>query len=358
MAGSTFGHILQLTTFGESHGIAVGGVLDGFPSNFIVDLEELQRFVDKRKPGQSKLVTARKEGDIVELLSGVFENKTLGTPIAFFVKNIDNKGKDYDHNKDVFRPSHADLNYQQKYGFRDHRGGGRSSARETVARVIAGGLALQYLKTLGINIQAFVDQIGPLRFRSAQGMDFLYEEDQIEQSLVRCPDAILSAEMESLVLQTKKNGDSIGGAISCRITGVPFGLGEPVFNKLHAILGQALLSINAVKGVEFGSGFEGVQQYGSSHNDLFVEGGKTETNNSGGIIGGISNGMPIDFRVAFKPVATIAKEQKTIDKDFKETTILGKGRHDSCVVPRAVPIVEAMAALTILDFYLIQKMYK
>ncbi|MBU2018032.1 MAG: chorismate synthase [Bacteroidetes bacterium] len=358
MSGSTFGRFLRLTTYGESHGEAIGGILDGFPSNFEINFEELQTFVDKRKPGQSKLVTQRKESDTIQVLSGVFEGKSLGTPIAFMVPNEDAKSKDYSNNKDVYRPSHADLNYQQKYGIRDHRGGGRSSARETVARVIAGGIAKQFLESEGIFIQAFVDQIGSIRLEKKDKLDFLYNESSIEASLVRCPEPQTSSLMEELVLKTKKDGDSIGGAIFCRIKGVPFGLGEPVFDKLHAKLGQALFSINAVKGVEFGSGFSGIEMLGSQHNDLFVEGGKTESNNSGGIIGGISNSMPIDFRVAFKPVATIAKPQQTINSELKEDTIQGKGRHDACVVPRAVPIVEAMAALTILDFYLMYKIYK
>jgi chorismate synthase len=360
MSGSSFGKILQLSTFGESHGFGVGGILDGFPPLFQLDIEEIQKFVAKRRPGQSTLVTQRKEEDKILFLSGLLNNQTTGTPIAFMVKNEDAKSKDYSHNQDVYRPSHADFTFDKKFGIRDHRGGGRSSARETVARVIAGGMAKQYLSSLGIEIQAFVDQVGDIHlknnYRHQEGLPYL--ESEIESNLVRCPDAVIASKMEELIRKTKKNGDTIGGCISCRITGTPVGLGEPVFDKLSAILGQAMLSINAVKGVEFGEGFDCVKMKGSEHNDAFTEGGKTKTNYSAGMQGGISNGMPIDFRVAFKPVATIMHTQETIDSEGKAQTIGGKGRHDACVVPRAVPIVEAMAALVILDFYLLQKAYQ
>lgn len=357
MAGSTFGTLLRLTTFGESHGRAIGGILDGFPSNFELNPSKLAAFVAKRKPGQSKLVTQRNETDTVDFLSGIFENKTLGTPIAFAVFNEDAKSKDYAHNTDVYRPSHADYTFDAKYGIRDHRGGGRSSARETVARVIAGGLAKQYLSSLGIEIQAYVDQVGEIKMSPTKGLSQLFSEESIEANPVRCPDAHLATAMEELILATRKKGDSIGGGIACRIVGVPAGLGEPVFDKLSAVLGQAMLSINAVKGFEIGSGFAGISLNGSVHNDLFEPDFRTSSNHSGGIQGGISNGMPIDFRVAFKPVATIMMDQQTVNSKGEAATISGKGRHDPCVVPRAVPIVEAMAALVVLDFYLQQKAY-
>ncbi|MFA7274126.1 MAG: chorismate synthase [Crocinitomicaceae bacterium] len=359
MAGSSFGKILRLTTFGESHGVGIGGTIDGFPSNFSIDFEELNRFVAKRRPGQSHLTTQRKESDEIEFLSGIFEGKTTGTPIAFLIRNQDAKSKDYDNNTTVYRPSHADFAYDQKYGIRDHRGGGRSSARETVARVVAGGLAIQYLRKSGIELQAFVDQVGDVRlpWKNQHSAVFEYSENQIETSSVRCPEAIPAMHMQSLIEKTKASGDSIGGCVACKIINVPIGLGEPVFDKLQAVLGQALFSINAVKGVEFGAGFDSVGMNGSTHNDIFLPGGNTATNFSAGVLGGISNGMPIYFRVAFKPVATIAKIQDTIDENLNPATIQGKGRHDACVVPRAVPIVEAMTALVLLDFYLLQKAY-
>jgi chorismate synthase len=359
MSGSSFGRILDLSTFGESHGVGIGGTIDGFPSNFEIDFEALKRFVAKRSPGQSKLTTQRKEADEIEFLSGIFEGKTTGTPIAFLVRNKDVKSKDYDNNKTVYRPSHADFTYDQKYGIRDYRGGGRSSARETVARVVAGGLALQYLKSIGITLQAFVDQVGDIRlpWKNQHSSVLEYTESQIETSILRCPESIPATQMQSLIEKTKAAGDSIGGAIACKIVNLPIGLGEPVFDKIHAVLGQALFSINAVKGVEFGAGFESVKMNGSKHNDIFLEGGKTSTNFSAGMQGGVSNGMPIYFRVAFKPVATIAKIQDTINQDLKPSSIQGKGRHDPCVVPRAVPIVEAMTALVLLDFYLLQKVH-
>ena len=359
MPGSSFGKILRLSTFGESHGVAIGGILDGFPSGFEIDFEQLNLFLSKRKPGQSKLVTQRKEDDQVEFLSGIFEGKTTGTPIAFIIRNEDAKSKDYSHNKDVYRPSHADFTYDKKYGIRDYRGGGRSSARETVARVVAGGLAQQFLAAKGIQMQAFVDQVGSIRmpWKDQHESKLCYSETDIEASLVRCPDLDYSAKMQTLIEDTKKNGDSIGGCIACKIVHVPVGLGEPVFDKLPAELGKGMLSINAVKGIEFGEGFGAVEMNGSEHNDTFDSDGNPTSNNAAGTLGGISNGQPIYFRVAFKPVATIVKEQNTIDAEGNATTIAGKGRHDACVVPRAVPIVEAMSALVLLDFYLIQNAY-
>lgn len=355
MAGSGFGTIYRLTSFGESHGAAIGGVIDGVPAGIALSVEKIQQELDRRRPGQSAIVTQRKESDTVELLSGIFDGKTTGTPIGFLVRNADQKPADYDAMKETFRPSHADFTYEQKYGVRDHRGGGRSSARETVARVVAGAIARQLLETIGIRIDAFVDQVGSIRWTG----DWKPELAEIrEQNPVRVPDAAAAEEMEALIRAVRKDGDTIGGCIRCIATGVPAGLGEPVFDKLHAELGKAMLSINAVKGFTIGSGFDGVEMRGSEHNDLFEQGGTTRTNHSGGVQGGISNGMPVDFRVAFKPVATIMHEQPTIDTNLEETTLRGKGRHDPCVVPRAVPIVEAMTAMVLLDFYLRQKAAK
>ena len=359
-SGSSFGSLLRLSTFGESHGKALGGIIDGFPPGFEVDTDRLQAFLAKRKPGQSKIVTQRKEDDEVRFLSGIFEGKTTGTPIGFIIENQNQKSKDYSHIKDVSRPSHADETYKQKYGHRDYRGGGRSSARETVARVVAGGLAIQYLETLGIHLNAFVDQVGSLRMPNTwmHETQLQFSEEQIEHSPTRCPDKHLAAEMEQLISETKKQGDTIGGAISCQVIGVPTGLGEPVFEKLHANLGKAMLSINAVKGFEYGAGFEAIGMNGSEHNDAFKEDGSTTSNFSGGIQGGISNGMPIHFRVAFKPVATLLQKTEGLHADGKIVEMQGKGRHDACVVPRAVPIVEAMCALTLLDAYLHFKAYQ
>ena len=351
MSGNTFGKILTLTSFGESHGDAIGGVIDGVPANFPIDLTKIQQELDRRRPGQSNLVTQRKESDAVQLLSGIFEGKTTGSPIGFIIHNENQKSADYEHLKDAFRPSHADFAYQQKYGYRDYRGGGRSSARETASRVVAGAIAKQFLDSIGIQFSTYVDQIGFIRFEN----DSFFENDLIEGNAVRCPDEKMSAGMSELILETRKKGDTVGGAIRCVINGVPAGLGEPVFDKLHADLGKAMLSINAVKGFEIGSGFDSIAMNGSEHNDIFSSDGITKTNHSGGIQGGISNGMPISFRVAFKPVATIMQTQPTIDGVGNETEIEGKGRHDACVVPRAVPIVEAMAAMVILDFYLRNK---
>ena len=351
MAGSSFGEIFKLSTFGESHGIAIGGVIDGVPANFKLDLEAIQSELDKRKPGQSAIVTQRKESDAVQFLSGIFEGKTTGAPIGFVILNENQKSNDYDHLKEAFRPSHADFTYQEKFGIRDYKGGGRSSARETASRVVAGAIAKQMLQSIGISFSTYVDQIGAIRFNS---VDF-FESNLIESNVIRCPNAQVAAEMEELIRVIRKEGDTIGGAIRCVIENVPIGLGEPVFDKLHAELGKAMLSINAVKGFEIGSGFSAITMRGSEHNDLFKTDGTTKTNHSGGIQGGISNGMPINFRVAFKPVATLMQDQLSINTDGEEVTVTGKGRHDACVVPRAVPIVESMAAIVILDFYLRNK---
>ena len=351
MAGSSFGTLFKLTTFGESHGIAIGGIIDGVPANFPLDIPAIQLELDRRKPGQSSLVTQRKESDTVQFLSGIFEGKTLGSPIGFIILNENQKEADYAHLKDTFRPSHADFTYEKKYGIRDYRGGGRSSARETASRVVAGALAKQVLNSIGIKFSTFVDQVGDIRFHS----DAFFALKEIESNLVRCPDKNLAEKMENLIREVRKEGDTIGGVISCVIQGVPAGLGEPVFDKLPAELGKAMLSINAVKAFEIGSGMESIAMRGSQHNDLFNEDGTTQTNNSGGIQGGISNGMPIHFRVAFKPVATIMQTQASINTQGDKIELEGKGRHDACVVPRAVPIVEAMAALVILDFYLRNK---
>ena len=346
--GNSFGKIFKLTTFGESHGPCIGGIIDGSPSNIDIDISKIQYDLDRRKPGQSKIVTQRKEDDKVEILSGLFEGKTTGTPIGFIIKNKDQKSKDYDHIKDIFRPSHADYVYEKKYGNRDYRGGGRSSARETACRVVAGSIAKQILKN--IKIVGFVKSVGSISLKSTYKN---YNLSDSEKNIVRCPDENTAKKMEELIIKTRKNGDTVGGVVSCVVSGVPIGLGEPVFDKLHAELGKAMLSINAVKGFEYGSGFDGTKMFGSKHNDQFDSEGKTITNFSGGIQGGISNGMDIFFNVAFKPVATIMKSQKTINKDGDSKEMKGKGRHDPCVVPRAVPIVESMAALVILDNMLI-----
>ena len=351
MAGSSFGTLFKLTTFGESHGTAIGGIIDGVPANFPLDIPAIQLELDRRKPGQSTLVTQRKESDTVQFLSGIFEGKTLGSPIGFIILNENQKEADYAHLKDTFRPSHADFTYEKKYGIRDYRGGGRSSARETASRVVAGALAKQVLNSIGIKFSTFVDQVGDIRFHS----DEFFALKKIESNLVRCPDKNVAEKMENLIREVRKEGDTIGGVISCVIQGVPAGLGEPVFDKLPAELGKAMLSINAVKAFEIGSGMESITMRGSQHNDLFNEDGTTQTNYSGGIQGGISNGMPIHFRVAFKPVATIMQTQASINTQGDKIELEGKGRHDACVVPRAVPIVEAMAALVILDFYLRNK---
>ncbi|MEY4383337.1 MAG: Chorismate synthase [Bacteroidota bacterium] len=356
--GSSYGKLFQISTFGESHGAAVGVVVQGCPAGIEIDMEFIQSELDRRKPGQSRITTQRKEADSVEIVSGVFEGKSTGTPIAMLVWNGDQRSKDYSHIADQFRPSHADYTYFEKYGIRDYRGGGRSSARETVARVAAGALAKLVLQQIGVKIQAYVSQVGPLKLNKELAELDLQET---ENNAVRCPDPGLAQEMFEYIDQVRKEGDSVGGVISAIIEGCPAGLGEPVFDKLHAELGKAMLSINAVKGFEYGSGFDGVQLKGSQHNDLIVkENGKvkTLTNFSGGIQGGISNGEPIYFRVAFKPTATIMQDQYSLNEKGEKVVVSGKGRHDPCVVPRAVPIVEAMAAIVILDFYLRNKVIK
>lgn len=351
--GNSFGRVFRLTTFGESHGPAIGGILEGCPAGLEIDLEAIQRDLDRRKPGQSAITTQRKESDTVAFLSGIFEGKTTGTPIGFQIQNTNPKSKDYDHIKDSYRPSHADYVYDRKYGFRDHRGGGRSSARETACRVVAGAIAKQLLKD--VRIQAYVSQVGEIGLEVPfEGLDLKLAETNV----VRCPHAPTATAMETYIKKIRKEGDTVGGVVSCRIQKVPIGLGEPVFDKLHAQLGKAMLSINAVKGFEYGSGFEGSAMRGSEHNDAYNTDGSTKTNFSGGIQGGISNGMDIYFNVAFKPVATLLQSYETIDKEGNTVTAQGKGRHDPCVVPRAVPIVEAMAALVLADFYLLGKVSK
>ncbi|WP_378188056.1 chorismate synthase [Aquimarina sp. W85] len=353
MAGNTYGNVFKVTTFGESHGAAIGGIIDGCPAGLILNLEAIQNELNRRKPGQSAIVTQRKEPDTVEFYSGIFEGTTTGTPIGFIIKNANQKSKDYSHIQDAFRPSHADYTYTQKYGVRDYRGGGRSSARETASRVVAGAIAKQVLHNITFN--AYVSAVGPLNVtKSYDQLDLAFTE----KNDVRCPDPEMAKEMEIFIKQIRKEGDTVGGVVSCVISGVPVGLGEPVFDKLHAELGKAMLSINAVKGFEYGSGFKGAQLKGSEHNDLFNTDGTTKTNLSGGIQGGISNGMDIYFNVAFKPVATIMRNQETINTQGEAVTMQGKGRHDPCVVPRAVPIVEAMAALVLVDFYLLNKISK
>lgn len=357
--GSIYGKIFQISTFGESHGAAVGVVVTGCPAGVDFDMEFIQSELDRRKPGQSRITTQRKEADSVEVVSGVFEGKTTGTPIAMLVWNGDQRSKDYSHIADQFRPSHADFTYQEKYGVRDYRGGGRSSARETVARVAAGALAKLVLKQLGVIITAYVSQVGTLKLTTpVEQLDLAVAET----NAVRCPDTALAEEMFTYIDDIRKQGDSVGGVVSAYITGCPVGLGEPVFDKLHAELGKAMLSINAVKGFEYGSGFDGVELRGSQHNDIIVkdEAGKvsTVTNHSGGIQGGISNGEPIYFRVGFKPVATIMQDQDSLNNSGEKIVVSGKGRHDPCVVPRAVPIVEAMSAIVLLDFYLRNRLTK
>lgn len=350
MAGNSFGKLFKLTTFGESHGVAIGGIIDGCPSGLKLDFDAIQNELDRRKPGQSKIVTQRKEPDTVEFLSGIFEDVTTGTPIGFVIKNTNQKSKDYSHIKDVYRPSHADYTYDKKYGVRDYRGGGRSSARETASRVVAGAIAKQMLSSIKIN--AFTSSVGDIFIdKPYQDLDF----SKIESNIIRCPDEASAEKMIAKVQEVKKQGDTIGGTITCVLQNVPVGLGEPVFDKLHAELGKAMLSINAVKGFEYGSGFCGAKMKGSEHNDKFNEDGTTKTNLSGGIQGGISNGMDIYFRVAFKPVATTLQKQETINSKGETVEMQGKGRHDPCVVPRAVPIVEAMAALVLADYTLLRR---
>jgi chorismate synthase len=358
MAGSTFGTAFRIHTFGESHGTGIGVILDGCPPGLELDLEFIQHELDRRKPGQSKIVTQRKESDTVQIQSGIFEGKSTGTPISMYIPNDDQRSGDYSHIADKYRPSHADYTYQEKYGIRDYRGGGRSSARETAARVAAGAVAKILLKQYGVNVQAYVSQVGSLQLtKPYQELDL----SLTESNDVRCPDPAMATEMYELINAVRKQGDTIGGVISAVITGCPVGLGEPAFDKLHADLGKAMLSINACKGFEYGSGFAGVALHGSQHNDAFENvNGKivTRTNHSGGIQGGISNGMDIYFRTAFKPVATIIPEQDSVNEQGEAVSVVGRGRHDPCVLPRAVPIVEAMAALVLADHFLRQKMVK
>lgn len=355
MAGNTFGTLFKLSTFGESHGEALGGVIDGCPSGLALDLDFVQHELDRRKPGQSSIVTQRKESDKVEFLSGFFEGKTTGTPIGFIIRNENQKSKDYDHIATAYRPSHADYTYDAKYGMRDWRGGGRSSARETVSRVVAGAVAKLLLKKHGVTVHGYTSQVGEIKLmKDYRKLDL----STVDNNIVRCPDKLIAETMINRIEQVRKEGDTIGGVISCVIKGTPVGIGEPVFDKLHADLGKAMLSINAVKGFEYGSGFDGVTMKGSEHNDLFtVTANKvaTKTNHSGGIQGGISNGEDIYFRVAFKPVATIMQKQDTINAKKEPVEIMGKGRHDPCVLPRAVPIIEAMAALVLVDHLLRNK---
>jgi len=352
MAGNSFGKLFKLTTFGESHGTAIGGIIDGCPAGLLLDFDAIQNELNRRKPGQSDIVTQRKEPDTVEFLSGIFEGKTTGTSIGFTIHNTNQKSKDYSHIKDVYRPSHADYTYQEKYGIRDYRGGGRSSARETACRVVAGAIAKQVLNSISIN--AYTSSVGDIFLvKPYQDLDF----SKTESNSVRCPDAEVAEKMITRIKAIKKEGDTIGGTVTCVLQNVPTGLGEPVFDKLHAELGKAMLSINAVKGFEYGSGFCGAKMKGSEHNDLFNADGSTKSNLSGGIQGGISNGMDIYFRVAFKPVATLIQKQEALDSNGNIVEMQGKGRHDPCVVPRAIPIVEAMAALVLVDFYLQNKVY-
>ena len=352
---NTFGNIFKLTSFGESHGAAIGGVIDGMPAGIAIDMDFIQSELNRRRPGQSSIVTPRKEGDKVEFLSGIFEGKTTGTSIGFVIYNANQHSSDYDNIKDLYRPSHADYTYSMKYGIRDHRGGGRSSARETISRCVAGALAKLALNQLNIQITAYTSQVGDISLENDYNK---YDLSKIESNAVRCPDEETAVKMEDLIKTVQSEGDTIGGVISCVIKNTPVGLGEPVFGKLHAALGAAMLGINAAKGFEYGLGFEDAGRRGSEMCDDFINDNgtiKTKSNHSGGIQGGISNGEDIYFRVAFKPVATLLRDVCTVDKDGKETVLKAKGRHDPCVLPRAVPIVEAMAAAVILDYYLLNK---
>lgn len=352
---NTFGHIFRVSTFGESHGAAVGGVIDGMPAGVEIDKAFLQAELDRRRPGQSLLTTPRKELDRVEILSGVFEGKSTGCPIGFIVCNQNPHSNDYDNLRNIFRPSHADYTYYAKYGHRDHRGGGRSSARETICRVVGGAFAKMVLRHLGVSITAWTKSVGSI---AVEGDYHDYDFSQIEQNPVRCPDPEVAKRMGDLIMEVKAEGDTIGGVIECVVQGCPAGWGDPAFDKLHARLGAAMLSINAVKGFEYGLGFAGSSWRGSEQNDIFLPGYTTATNHSGGIQGGISNGQDIVFRVAFKPVATLLREQTTIDLDGNATKVTARGRHDACVLPRAVPIVEAMAAITLVDAYLCNRTAK
>ena len=356
---NSFGEIFRITTFGESHGEAIGVVIDGCPPNIHFDFDFVQSELNRRKPGQSNISTSRKEDETFEVLSGLFEGKTTGTPLTLIVRNNNQKSEDYDKLKEVFRPGHADYTYQQKYGIRDYRGGGRQSARETVARVLAGAVAKLYLKSQGISITAYVSQVYNIKLEKEYTQ---LDLNQIEENIVRCPDPEKTTEMIALIEKTKLEGDTLGGVISCVCKGVPVGLGQPVFDKLHAQLGKAILSINACKGFEIGNGFQSVNLKGSENNDAFeanvAKNISTKTNHSGGVLGGISNGMDIFFRAAFKPVSSIKQAQDTINASLENTTIQVEGRHDPCVVPRAVPIVEAMTALVLMDMVLRNKMYQ
>lgn len=351
---NTFGNLFTLTTFGESHGAAVGGVVDGMPAGIDIDLEFVQSELDRRRPGQSRITTDRKEADRVELLSGVFEGKSTGTPIGFCVRNTNQHSQDYENMRNVFRPSHADYTYYNKYGVRDHRGGGRSSARVTISRVVGGALAKLALRQLGIRVTAYTSQVGDICLENDYRK---YDLSLAESNVVRCPDPVKAKEMEELIAQVKAEGDTIGGVITCVVKGCPVGLGEPEFSKLHSMLGAAMLSINAAKGFEYGEGFSGASWRGSQQNDIFLPGNKvsTATNHSGGVQGGLSNGEDIYFRVAFKPVATLLMEQQTVDIEGKSTVLKARGRHDPCVLPRAVPVVEAMAAMVMLDAWEMNK---
>lgn len=354
MAGNIFGNLFRVSTFGESHGKSLGGVIDGCPPGIKLNVEKIQIELNRRRPGQSSIVSPRKELDKVDFLSGIFEGKTTGTPIGFIIRNNDKKSEDYDHLKKIYRPSHSDFTYEKKYGNRDYRGGGRSSARETICRVVAGSIAKQIMKN--IEIISYVSSVGDISLNKPY-QKLNLSKDSIEKSLIKCPDPDISKKMISKIIKLKKKGDTIGGTITCIIKNVPIGIGEPVFNKLHAELGRAMLSINAVKGFEYGSGFEGTKLTGSQHNDLFKTNKTTNTNFSGGIQGGISNGMDIYFKVAFKPISTIMKEQKTIDKSGNLVFFKGKGRHDPCVLPRAIPIIESMSALVLIDYLMYSKIY-
>ena len=355
---NSIGSLLRLTTFGESHGVAIGGVLDGYPAGVLIDEEFVRGEMRRRRPGQSTITTSRNEADEVQFLSGIFEGRSTGTPIAFTIVNNNNRSADYDNLREAFRPSHADYVYDRKYGVRDHRGGGRSSARETAVRVCAGALAKLALKQLGVEVTAYTSQVGDI---ALAGNYTAYDLSQAESNVVRCPDAAVAAAMEQLILDVKREGDTIGGVVTCVVKGASVGLGEPLYDKLSASLASAMLSINAAKGFDYGNGFAAATGRGSLHNDIFYNDGDgvaTRTNNSGGIQGGISNGNDIYFRVAFKPVATVLMEQPTVTKDGVETTLLSRGRHDPCVVPRAVPVVEAMAALVVLDHYMLDRARK
>lgn len=358
MAGNTFGTLFRLTTFGESHGVALGGIIDGCPAGLEIDVDFVKSELQRRKPGQSHITTQRKEEDEVKFLSGIFEGKTTGHPIGFTIENTNQKSNDYEHIKDAYRPSHADFTYQEKYGIRDYRGGGRSSARETACRIVGGAIAKLYLKHLNVSIQAYVSQVGHIKLeKNYQDLDL----SKTEESIIRCPDAATAYKMVSYIEDIRKEGNTIGGIVSCVVKGTPVGLGEPVFDRLHADIGKAMLSINAVKGFEYGEGFNSINFKGSELNDAFTSiDGKvnTSTNHSGGIQGGISNGQDIYFNVAFKPVATIMQDQQSVDIDGNEMVVKGRGRHDPCVLPRAVPIVESMAALVLVDHILRNKTSK